>query len=353
MAINYSDVKALLSLSLVHRYLTSRLLRFADEQGISRLFASMDSFTLEDAASVLQKDCGYVLNDKVRARMVKVLIDFLCECGHAVKENGRYFWNGRTGAVDSLSADENAIAKEIFKGQVDFFERCLLHAGTFLRGGLPLYSFDSEAAQIWEEFLGNAEFNFARSVLAQVMLSGKGENAHVLDLCYGPGFDIIQIQEHFAAIRLTALDFKDIFRERALSRIPNPEAVRWVDSGKWGGFGTSLPFPSNVFDVVFFACADPYIAEELREFVYSDIFRVIRPGGSLNILSHSYPDPEMRFVEDIWVRRGTLCHDFAESVCEGWHGFYDAGESLSLFESIGYKVGMVMMNSSIWRLDKP
>ena len=328
-------------------------MRFADEQGIISLFASLCSFTLEDAISVLQKDRGYVLNDKVRSRMVKVLIDFLCECGHVTKEYGHYCWNGGNGAVDSLSADENAIATQVFKGQVDFFERCLLHAGTFLRGGSPLYSFDSEATHIWEDFLGNAEFNFARSVLAQVMLSGKGANAHVLDLCYGPGFDILQIQQHFAAIELTALDFKDIFRDRALSRIPNPEAVHWVDSDKWGGFGTRLPFPSNVFDVVFFACADPYIAEELREFVYRDIFRVIRPGGSLNILSHSYPDPEKRFVEDMWVRRGTLCHDFAESVCEGWHGFYDAEESLALFGSIGFTVDTVMMNSSIWRLDKP
>jgi SAM-dependent methyltransferase len=346
-------MKALLSLSLVHRYLTGRLLRFVDEQGISGLLASMGSFTLKDAASVLQRELGYVLNDKVRARMVKVLIDFMYECGHAAKEDGRYCWNGGNGAVDSLSTDENAIAIEVFKGQVGFFERCLLHADAFLRGGSPLYSFDSEATHIWEEFLGNAEFNFARSLLAQVMLSGKGENAHVLDLCYGPGFDILQIQEHFAAVELTALDFKDIFRDRALSRIPNPEAVHWVDSDKWGGFGTSLPFPADVFDVVFFACADPYIAEELREFVYRDIFRVIRPGGSLNILSHSYPDPEMRFVEDIWVRRGTLCHDFAESVCEGWHGFYGAEESFSLFESIGYKAATVMMNSSIWSLDKP
>lgn len=349
----YPDIKTLLGLSLVNKYLTGRLLRFADEQGISRILASMGSFTPEDAISVLQKDCGFVLNDKVRARMMKVLIDFLCECGHARKENGRFFWGSGNTARCSLSADETAIAKEVFRGQVEFFERCLIHAAAFLRGGPPLYSFDSETTHIWEDFLGNAEFNFARSVLAQVMLSGNGDNAHILDLCYGPGFDILQIQERFAGVRITALDFKDIFRSRALGRIPNPEAVRWVDSGNWGGFGTRLPFPSETFDMVFFACADPYIAGELRDPVYRDIFRVIKPGGSLNILSHSYPDPGMRFVEDIWVRRGTLCHDFAESVCEGWHGFYGAAESLALFGSIGFRVDTVMMNSSIWRLDKP
>ncbi|MGO9614600.1 MAG: class I SAM-dependent methyltransferase [Dissulfurispiraceae bacterium] len=350
---NLSDIKTVLGLSLVHKYLTDRLLRFVDEQGISRLFASMDSFTLDAAIRVLQKDCGYVLHDKVRLRMVKVLIDFLCECGYADKENSRYFWKGGNSGGGRLSTEESAMANEYFRGQIDFFERCILHAVTFLRDGLPLFGFDNEATHIWEHFLGNAEFNFARSVLAKVMLSGKGENAHILDLCYGPGFDILQIQKCFAEVKVTAIDFKDIFRGRALSRIPNPDAVCWVDAKHWGGFGTKLPFPSDTFDAVFFACADPYIAEELREFVYRDIFRVLKSGGSLNILSHSYPDPGRRYVEEQWVRRGTLCHDFAESVCEGWHGFYDAKESVDLFESIGYRLGTVMMNSSIWGLDKP
>ncbi len=347
------DIKTLLGRSLVHKYLTGRLLGFVSERGILGLFSSMGSFTVGDAAAVLQKRLGYRLDDGIRTRMVRVMTDFLCECGHIANDNRRC--RCIEGGCDAgiLSAEEAAMAKELFKGQVDFFERCLLHADTFLKGGLPLYSFESDAAQIWEDFLGNAEFNFARSVLANVMLAGRCENAEVLDLCYGPGFDIQQIQRCARSVKITALDFKDIFRGRALGRIPNPKAVSWVDSAKWGGFGTRLPFPADAFDMVFFACADPYVAEQSREFVYRDIFRVIRPGGSLNILNHSYPDPGQRFVGDLWVRRGTLCHDFAESVCKGWHGFYPAGESLELFESIGFRVGTVMMNSSIWRLDKP
>jgi len=346
-------MKTLLGRYAVHKYLTGRFLSFIEDRGIPRLLAPLRGFTFEDVASILERELGYALNDRVRIRMVKVLIDFLRECGSVIEEEDRYLWNNGCFVRDGLSADESEVAKEFFRGQVDFFEHCLLHADEFLRGGLPLYSFDNEAAQIWEDFLGNTEFNFARSVLAKVMLSGSDEDARVLDLCYGPGFDILSIQECSSRVRVTALDFKDIFRGRALGRVPNPEAVCWIGSERWGGFGSVLPFPSETFDAVFFACADPYIAEQSRKFVYADIFRVIKSGGSLNILSHCYPDPEARFVENIWVRRGTLCHDFAESVCEGWQGFCSASESVNLFESIGFKVGTVMMNSSIWRLDKP
>ncbi len=152
---------------------------------------------------------------------------------------------------------------------------------------------------------------------------------------------------------MTALDFKDIFRKRALSRIPKPEAVQWIDAELWNGFGTPLPFPDGTFDLLYFACADPYIPVESREFVYRDIFRVLKRSGSVGLLSHSYPDDKNEHVRDPWARRGILCHDFFESVCEGWHGFSDAGESRNLFESIGYTIDTVMMNASIWRLDKP
>jgi len=342
----------LLGRSLAHKYAADSLLSFADEKGILGSLSSLGSFTLKDAAAALRRECGYALDEGVRARMLKVLIDFLCECGLAAHDNGCCVWRDGCGNGRLASAGEMTQAAELFRGQVDFFDRCLAYADVFLRGGDRLFGFDAESAQIWENFLGNAEFNFGRSVLAQLMFSSGSKNPEVLDLCCGPGFDIIEIQNNSAGAIVTVLDFKDVFRERVLRRAPDPEAVRWIDSGSWAGFGTALPFAPEAFDAVFFACADPYIPEESREFVYSDIFRVIRPGGSLNILSHSYPDPEQKFVDDPWIRKGTLCHDFAESVCEGWHGFYDAAASCRLFESIGFRVTTIMMNASIWRLDK-
>jgi len=348
----HSDIKTLLGLHPVHKYLTGRLLAFGEDRDIPRMFSSMGRFSMDDALSILQRELGYRLDDGIRARMIKVLIDFFCECDISVKDGNHYLCNDGCTIPGRPPADVT-VSEKFFRGQVDFFERCLLHADTFLSGGQPLLSFDNDAAQIWEDFLGNAEFGFARSVLANVMLSGLDGDAHVLDLCCGPGFDILNIQECSSTVRISALDFKDVFRSRASGRVLNPDAVDWICCEKWGGFGAALPFPPGTFDAVFFACADPYIAESRRRFVYSDLFRVIKPGGSLNILSHSYPDAGMKFVEDRWVRRGTLCHDFAESVCEGWQGFYSADESINLFESIGFRIGTIMMNSSIWRLDKP
>jgi len=348
----FQNIKTFLGLSLAQKYLTERLLRFIREQDIPRIFAAMGSFLPEDAIYAMERDLGYILKDRVRSRMACVLIDFLCECGHIEKNGGRYFWKGSNDTKVVLSAEEIGMAREFHKGQLDFFERCIGHAAAYLRGGMPLYAFDSDSTHIWEEFLGNAEFNFARLILAKVMLAGRDEKSHVLDLCYGPGFDILQIQECYANVRVTALDFKDVFREKALNRIPNPSVVDWIDSQRWKGFGVPLPFENETFDGAFFACADPYVPEALRGFVYGDIFRVLKHGGSVNILSHSYPDTERRYVTDPWVRRGVLCHDFSESVCEGWQGFHDAGESHRLFESVGFTVGSVMMNACIWRLEK-
>ena len=36
----------------------------------------------------------------------------------------------------------------------------------------------------------------------------------------------------------------------------------------------------------------PYIPHDLREDVYRDISRIIRPGGGLGVITRSYPDIE-------------------------------------------------------------
>ncbi len=75
--------------------------------------------------------------------------------------------------------------------------------------------------------------------------------------------------------------------------------------------------------------------------------------GSHGVLTQSYPDYKRKYVKDKWIRMASLVHDFSESVCEGWQGFYDAEDSIKLFEETGFNVYAVMLNASIWRLDKP
>ncbi|MBI5409834.1 MAG: class I SAM-dependent methyltransferase [Nitrospirae bacterium] len=352
MITSTQDIRELLNRSLIQRFLTERLMSFINESGIAGLLESRPRFMMEEAVASLQHKLGYTINDRIRLRMIKVIVDLLCESGCLMNDNGSYLWNKGKGPDASLSHDECLTVKETVTGQVEFFEQCMAYADKFLRGGPPLFGFDSASTLVWEKFLGNSEFSFARSVLVNLLLSGRNENLQVLDLCYGPGFGILQMQERFSDIGITALDFKDIFLGQASRRITNTGLVKWIKSERWKGFGSPLPFLNHTFDIVFFACADPYIPEGSREYVYKDIFRILKPGGSLGILSHSYPDADRQYVGDDWIRRGVLCHDFSESVCEGWYGFYDARESVRLFESIGYGINTIMLNASVWRLDK-
>jgi len=201
-----SDLRSLLGRSLLQKYLTHRLLRFVDEQGIVRLLSDMQRFDIEDIAAALQLELGYNLQDGTRYRMVKLLIDLLFECDFLENEDGFFLWKRAKYPELRISEDEAGLAKTVFKGQIDFFEECISYSDKFLRGSPPLYNFDAAAINVWEKFLGNAEYRFARSVLVRLLLSGRRKQTNVLDLCYGPGFDIPLLQEQAPDVRVTALD---------------------------------------------------------------------------------------------------------------------------------------------------
>jgi ubiquinone/menaquinone biosynthesis C-methylase UbiE len=352
MSQNSSDIKSLLNQFLVQKFLTRRLLRFIDDEGILKLLESMQRFVMDEVVETLQLKLGYRLQDETRIRMVKVLIDLLHECDYLICENNSYQWNGARDLNLNLENEESKAVEASFGGMVDFFEECIGYVGNYFRGAAPLFSFNKESVSTWEKFLGNAEFNFVRSVLLKLLMFEKRDTCNILNLCYGPGFDLVQIQERLPNVRLIALDFTDNFYHQASGRLQNTHAVKWVKSGSWNGFGTPLPFGDDTIDIVFFTCADPYIPSGWREYVYRDLFRILKHGGTLGIMTHSYPDRERKYVKDTWIRRGTLCHDFSESVCEGWRGFHSAEDSMNLYKEIGYHIHAVMLNASVWRLDK-
>jgi ubiquinone/menaquinone biosynthesis C-methylase UbiE len=105
-----------------------------------------------------------------------------------------------------------------------------------------------------KSFLGNAEFSYARLVLARLDALRQDEEARVLDLCCGPGFDILQIQECLADVRVTAPGFQGYLQEQALDRITEPSGSNGL-TRKLKGFGSPLPFGDGTFDAAFFACA--------------------------------------------------------------------------------------------------
>ena len=350
---NVSDLKPLFEQSFPQRYITNRVLEFLLKEGIIDILASGGTFTFGDAICILSQRLGYDPADRIRVRMMRIILDLLYECGFADHDNGVYLWKGMDSSICELTEDRFQEATDFFGGQTGFFDGCIAYAGDFLRGGEHLFRFNEESAHVWEAFLGNAEFELARRLLIKMLISVRRRNGNLLDLCPGLGFDIPAIQNMMPDVRVTALDFTDVFYGDAGRRVSNPDSVRWIDSALWKGFGNPLPFDEHSFDLVFFACADPYIPHGLREDVYRDIFRVLKTGGSLGILTNSYPDPDRELVKAPWVRRGILCHDFAESVCEGWHGFSQPGDSVRLFEKIGFNISSVILNASLWRLDKP
>ncbi len=213
---NTSNIKLLLGRFPTQRFLTEGVIKFAHDEGIIELISSMQCFIIEEILTEIRQKLGYKLQDRTRLRMAKVILDLLKECGYIKSVNGYYRWNGDSTDKMKLHSGERKEIRTIFKGQVKFFEECINYAAKFLRGSPPLYNFHNNSASIWEDFLGNVEFEFARSFLMKILFLEKSHKCKALVLCCGPGFDILQMQHEFPEIRVTALDFTDIFYEKGL-----------------------------------------------------------------------------------------------------------------------------------------
>ena len=350
---NMLKLKPLFGHALPRKFLAASFLSFLHNTGVIGLLSSSGNFTFESVKSMLRQELDFHSSDSVRARMIEIIIDFLYECQLLEKTGDSYVWRDSSNFEVSLTNEDMDQVQTDFGGQVNFFEKCINYAEEFLKGGTPLFGFNQKSLQDWGAFLGNSEYEMARLLLMKLILSGKGDNCAVLNLCYGLGYDIMAIQRVIPDAKITAIDFTNAFHESALDRIVDHKSVRFIDSSIWRGFGCPLPFDDQSFDLVCFNCADPYISRELKDFVYRDIFRILKSNGSLGILTSSYPDHDKNHVKDPWIRKGILCHDFAESVCEGWGGFSEANNSIRIFEEIGFDISSVTFNSSLWRLDKP
>ncbi len=346
------EIKNIIGEVLPQSYITKKMLDFLVQSGVIESIQKSDILTSESLVNSIKTQLDVESSGTNRIRMIQVLIDFLTECRFIERKGGHYLRGDANMQDYALSRDEIESVKKQFAGQISFFDNCIDYAGTFIKGAPSLFGFNEKSLGVWEDFLGNAEYEIARQLLIKLLSSKLPERCSLLNLCYGPGFDIRSIQKLMPGAEITAIDYTDVFRDRAMKKIRTPESVTWIDSGLWNGFGHSLPFEDQTFDAVFFGCADPYIPEELRETVYGDIYRVIKEGGALGILTNSYPDIEKNYVKNDWVRRGNLCHDFAESMCDGWSGFALADDSEAVFKDVGFSVGTVLLNSSLWRLDR-
>jgi len=62
-------------------------------------------FVFEDVVDAFQQRLGYQLVDRTRRRMVKVIIDLLCECGCLKNKDGLYLWNGIRDDITGLRGE--------------------------------------------------------------------------------------------------------------------------------------------------------------------------------------------------------------------------------------------------------
>jgi SAM-dependent methyltransferase len=351
----------------VARLLLADIQQLAEREGLLERMRKRSPFTWEELCGDLSSDLGYALHEGNRRRMIRLLLSLLGECGWVRDAGGVWQWAEgdlplRPGAGEgALPPGEPASGD----AQYLFFRACLDAIPTYLRGGRPAVLFDEQNALDWERFLGCAEFRTCRSLLLELMGIENRPTFRLLDLCHGPGWGLEAAIARFPAIRITAADFTGAFCRRACVHAERAQArqrqagnevpaVVWVGPERWKGFGHPLPFPDGAFESVFFAGGDPYIPRGLRGEVYGEIGRILVPGGTLGVLTRSYPDAGARHVRSHWLRISALAHDFAESVCEGWEGFSEAEENAQVFSEAGFEGGvapsgsMSLLESCLW-----
>ncbi|MFT5193595.1 MAG: ubiquinone/menaquinone biosynthesis C-methylase UbiE [Cellvibrionaceae bacterium] len=112
------------------------------------------------------------------------------------------------------------------------------------------------------------------AILDGIDLTGK----HVLDIgCGIGGIDILLVKKHKAA-RVTGIDVEAPLIERATQMIQSVGLAGQVTC-QLVPPSPYLPFGDGTFDVVFSKDSIIHIPE--KEIIYSEIFRVLKPGGQL------------------------------------------------------------------------
>jgi SAM-dependent methyltransferase len=356
----------------VPRMLLADVLDLAEREGILERIQRYAPVSRAQLCRVLQSELGYALETGNRERMIGLLLSLLAECGRLREQEGLWSWEPTAsgahpeGERSGARPEDEATRAD---AQYRFLRQCLESMPAYLRGCGPSLLFDARHTEVWDAFLGCAEFRACRALLLELMKIEDRPTFRLLDLCHGPGFGLEVTTVRFPSVCLTAIDFTGAFRRHALRRVETAQRenrrlgrpmapVTWMGPEAWKGFGNPLPFHDGSFEAVLFSCGDPYVPSHLRRQVYGEITRVLAPGGRLGVLTRCRPDAAARHVPSFWLRVAALVHDFAESVCEGWEGFRDAEEQMQTLAEVGFQGGiasentMSMLESCLWVLRK-
>ena len=139
---------------------------------------------------------------------------------------------------------------------------------------------------------GGQEAGFYSEVKARRLVDlaqrriGDPSSLEALDVGAGIGL----VDEHLTADfrRVVGLDVSSAMVERAAERNPGAEYVAYD--------GTTFPFETASFDVVFASCVFHHVPARDRERLAGEMARVTRPGGLSIILEHNPLNPATRFA---------------------------------------------------------
>ena len=120
--------------------------------------------------------------------------------------------------------------------------------------------------------------DIARALDAQV--GDAGRPAEILDFGAGIGNSVPFVARYFPEASITCLDPSARSLEIAEGRFPGSARYLRLE-------GDALPFPDDHFDIAFAMCVFHHIDHGEHEAVLAELFRALRPGGSLFVFEHS------------------------------------------------------------------
>lgn len=157
------------------------------------------------------------------------------------------------------------------------------------------------------------------------------DRPQVVDLGCGQGHDVAAFAD--AGCVVSGLDFSWVAVEQARRVLPSPERHRITV----GNLQDPLPYGDHCFDGVYSHLALHYFDDKTTREIFSEIWRITKPGGVFVFSVKSTADPYYskgeKLADGLFVRNGHLRHFFDETYLKD---LLDDWDDLRVIESNAY-----------------
>lgn len=191
--------------------------------------------------------------------------------------------------------------------------------------------FSRRSAHIYDigvEFLllGTADI-MRRQVIPPItrMVAERGDNARVLDVGCGTGRTLLQLSVAHPRLRLFGLDLSPYYIAHARQLLHDVEHLSLVADN-----GEAMPFRDETFDAVTSVYLFHELPKKARRNVYGEMFRVLRPGGTLVIEDSAQLSESGQLA--------FLLGRFSSEFHEPFHANYLRDDIATALEGVGFRV---------------